>query len=232
MHNDLTVMTHLEGELSKLRENVLEMMLIVRSQLQKGKEALLNASGELALEVMHNEKRVNGYELLIDNSCENIIACFSPVAIDLRFVLATLKINYHLERIGDNAEGIARNVLDLKPRWSDELLRQLEIIEVFEMADQMISNVFESYQNEDSSLARKVFEKDKLIDGITDRALHTIATYLSHEQKNIGQDLYLLLIHRKLERVGDLIKNIAEEIIFYIEAKVLKHKKQTIDFRQ
>jgi phosphate transport system protein len=220
-------MTHLETEITKIRQSALEMMNMVKNQLMKGKEALISSNKELALEVMHNEKRVNGYELLIDNDCENLIACFSPVAIDLRFVLATLKINYHLERIGDNADGIARNVLDLHARWNEQLLEQLELVKAFEIADDMLQHIIESYEREDSSQARKVFEKDKLIDQITNRAITIIANYLKAHSENIEKDLYLLLIHRKLERVGDLIKNMAEEIIFYIEAKVLKHKTKT-----
>jgi phosphate transport system protein len=217
-------MTHLESELSKVRQSALEMMGIVKNQLIKCKEAFLESNNELALDVMHNEKRVNGYELLIDNDCENIIACFSPVAIDLRLVLATLKINYHLERIGDNADGIARNVLDLQAKWNADLIDSLGLVKAFETADEMFSYILESYEKEDSSLARKVFEKDLLIDDITDKAIHIIAGYLKDHPNNIEKDLYLLLIHRKLERVGDLIKNMAEEIIFYVEAKVLKHK--------
>jgi phosphate transport system protein len=217
-------MTHLESELGKVRQSALEMMEIVKNQLIKGKEAFITSNNEMALEVMHNEKRVNGYELLIDNDCENIIACFSPVAIDLRLVLATLKINYHLERIGDNADGIARNVLDLQAKWDPELIEALELVKAFDIADEMLGYIIESYEKEDSSLARKVFEKDLEIDDITDKAIQIIANYLKTHDDNIENNLYLLLIHRKLERVGDLIKNMAEEIIFYVEAKVLKHK--------
>jgi phosphate transport system protein len=220
-------MTHLELELSKIRQTTLEMMRMVKKQLLKGKQALMTSNKELALEVMHNEKRVNGYELLIDTDCENLIARFSPVAIDLRFVIATLKINYHLERIGDNADGIARNVLDLKAAWNSELLNKLQVTVAFDTAAEMLDYIIESYEKEDSSLARRVFEKDRIIDELTDQAIVIIADYLKANNENIQKDLYLLLIHRKLERVGDLIKNMAEEIIFYVEAKVLKHKTKT-----
>lgn len=220
-------MTHLDQELSKIRQSALEMMRMVKKQLLKGKQALITGNKELALEVMHNEKRVNGYELLIDTDCENLIARFSPVAIDLRFVIATLKINYHLERIGDNADGIARNVLDLKAAWNAELLDRLQVTLAFDTAAEMLDHIIESYETEDSSMARRVFEKDRIIDELTDKALLTIADYLKSNNENIEKDLYLLLIHRKLERVGDLIKNMAEEIIFYVEAKVLKHKTKT-----
>jgi phosphate transport system protein len=221
-------MTHLETELSKIKDNTLEMMGIVQNQLKKGAQALFTSNKEMALEVMHNEKRVNGYELLIDNSCENVIACFNPMANDLRFVLATLKINYHLERIGDNADGISRNVLDLKEQWDETLIEKLESVRAFDIVVDMLENVIDAYKNEDTAIVRKVFEKDKKVDQITHHALTTIAEYLRGNQSNVEQDLYLLLIHRKLERIGDLIKNIAEEIIFYLEAKVLKHKKEKI----
>jgi len=216
-------MTHLESEINKIRQAALEMMNMVRNQMWKCKEALMTGNKELALDVMHQEKRVNGYELMIDNDCENLIACFSPVAIDLRFVLATLKINYHLERIGDNADGMARNVLDLEDAWSEELLMQLQLVEVFDMVDEMMNDVITSFENEDSSQARSVFEKDKQIDLITDNALKIIAEYIRKDQDNVEKNLLLLLIHRKLERIGDLMKNISEEIIFFLEAKVLKH---------
>jgi phosphate transport system protein len=220
-------MTHLETEINKVRQSAQEMMIIVRNQLQKCKDAFLSSDKQLALDVMHNEKRVNGYELLIDNDCENIIACFGPVAIDLRFILATLKINYHLERIGDNADGIARNVIDLQSKWNEGLIESLKLVRAFEIADDMFNDIIESYGKEDSSIARKVFEKDKEIDDITGKAIHTIAEYLRDRSTNLEKDLYLLLIHRKLERVGDLMKNMAEEIIFYVEAKVLKHRAKT-----
>ena len=88
----------------------------------------------------------------------------------------------------------------------------------------MFGNIIEAYEKEDTTLARTVFEKDIFIDTITDKAINIIADYLKTNHSNIEKDLYLLLIHRKLERTGDLIKNMAEEIIFYVEAKVLKHK--------
>ncbi len=172
---------------------------------------------------MHNERRVNGYELLIDSECENIIALLNPVAIDLRFLLATLKINYHLERIADNTKNIAQNVVDMHPKWDEALLNKLEIAKAFDVAESMLNDVIDSFEKEDTSKANKVFEKDKIIDAITDRCLPIIAEYLKGSSEDVGRDIYLLLIQKKLERIGDLVKNIAEEIIFYIEAKILKH---------
>src|SRR5690242_1751281 len=103
-------MTHAEQELQKLKGYMREMMELVQNQMEKAKDAILNGDKELAQEVIYYEKRVNAYELKIDRDCENLLALFNPLAVDLRFVLANFKINTHLERIGDSAEGIAKYV--------------------------------------------------------------------------------------------------------------------------
>src|SRR5689334_81547 len=104
-------MTHLEEELASLKTEITEMWLMVISQLHKTKEALIQFDKDLAREVVATEKRVNAQELKIDRECENIIALFNPVAVDLRTVLAILKINNNLERSGDIAEGIAKYII-------------------------------------------------------------------------------------------------------------------------
>jgi phosphate transport system protein len=220
-------MTHLELELNNIRNTALEMMQMVSNQITKSKEAMLQVNKELALEVIHNEKRVNGYELVLDNDCGNLLACFSPVAIDLRFILAILKINYHLERIGDNADGVSRNLLDLKGIWKQEIIDEIELLKSFEIAEEMMQCIYNAFLEENGTLARKVFELDENLDKITQNSFKKVAYFLDHSEESKENLLYLLLIHRKLERVGDLIKNIAEEIIFYLEAKVLKHKNKT-----
>src|SRR5436189_1086180 len=103
-------MTHLDIEITRLKQEAVDMFELVITQLSKARAALLNYDKELAREVTFNEKRVNALELKIDKDCENIFALMNPVAIDLRFVLAVLKINSNLERIGDIADGIARYV--------------------------------------------------------------------------------------------------------------------------
>jgi phosphate transport system protein len=217
-------MTHLEIELQKIKQSAIEMMYMVKGQLHKGRQAFFATDKEIALEVMHTERRVNGYELLIDTECENLIALFNPVAIDLRFVLATLKINYHLERIADNSKSISQNVIDNHPVWDKDFLEKLQLVKAFDVAESMLDDVIEAYEKENTATARKVFEKDKTIDQLNHDCVHLIAEYLKTHKDHMEQDIYLLLIHRKLERTGDLIKNIAEEIIFYIEAKILKHR--------
>src|SRR5678809_186734 len=105
-------MTHLDIEIKRLREETVEMFVLVISQMQKSRIALLEFDKALAREVTYNETRINALELKIDKDCENIFALMSPLAIDLRFVLAVLKINTNLERIGDIADSISRYVVE------------------------------------------------------------------------------------------------------------------------
>jgi len=216
--------SHLDEELQVLKTDVLNMWKLVRLQLEKGKEALINFDKDLARQVVAAEKRVNAYELKIDRDCENIFALFSPVAIDLRFVLAILKINSNLERIGDIAEGIARFVIDIDTRFEQNLLNIAKIMEMFEISDSMLQEAANAFEQEDTKLARTLFKKDEKVDEINNNASYVIVDYIKAHPDNIRESLHILSMIRKLERVGDQTKNIAEEIIFYVEAKVLKHK--------
>jgi phosphate transport system protein len=216
-------MSHLDTEIHLLKEQLIEMQRLVRSQLSKSKNALISFDMDLVREVLFNEKRVNALELKIDRDCENILALFNPVAIDLRFVLATLKINANLERIGDNAEGIARYVQDLDKPFPPEMLNEYRLEEMYSTAVSMMDDALDALIKEDTSLARKVFIKDDVLDEINRSATQLTLRNISDNKLNPLHYLNTLSIVRKFERVGDQTKNIAEEIIFFIEAKVLKH---------
>jgi phosphate transport system protein len=218
-------MTHLDIELKKLRLDMVEMFNLVLSQLEKSQQALSEFDKDLAREVRVNEKRVNSFELKLDRDCENIIALFNPVAVDLRFVLASLKMNSNLERIGDIAEGIAQFVLSIKNAPDQNLLKATRVMEMFTTANSIVADVRTSFENEDTRLARNVFMKDELLDEINIASTSAVAEFIKNNPDKINQSLYMLSTIRKLERVGDQSKNIAEEIIFYVEAKVIKHKK-------
>lgn len=220
-------MTQLETEIQLLKDEVKNMWGLVLSQLLKARTALLEFDKDLAREVILKEKRVNGSELKIDRDCENMFALYSPVAIDLRFLLAVLKINSNLERIGDIAEGIAKYVLSADSRFTPELLKATRLQDMYNEAMIMLEDTQNAFENEDTVLARGVFKKDEFLDEINKSANELIMGYLEQAPKDLDQALYTLSIIRKLERVGDQSKNIAEEIIFYLEAKVLKHSNKS-----
>jgi phosphate transport system protein len=217
-------LTPLDNEIQQLKSEMINMWQMVLSQLTKAEEALQNKDKDLAREVVLTEKRVNSFELKIDRDCEDILALFAPVAIDLRFLLAVLKINMNLERTGDIAEGIAKFVIDLPDDFDARLLEITRVIDMFKQGNEMIAEVMNAFEKEDTVLARKVFKKDDLLDEINAEAATVVAEYIEKNPAKIASALYILSSIRKLERVGDQAKNMAEEIIFYSEAKVLKHK--------
>lgn len=216
-------MSQLVIELNELKKEVINMWSLVHSQLVKSNIALVNFDKNLAREVVSREKRVNGSELKIDRDCENIFALLTPVAVDLRFVLAVLKINSNLERIGDIAEGVAKYILSAEKPFNPELLKYTECVSMYDEAINMLEDTLSAFEKEDTGLARSIFQKDEFLDKINMNATVTTLKYLEQHPEDGYQALINLSIIRRLERVGDQSKNIAEETIFYVEAKVLKH---------
>jgi phosphate transport system protein len=215
-----------DSELEKLKDETLEMWALVYNQLQRAGEAVLTLDKEMAREVILRERRVNAFELKIDSDAEDMISLYNPVAVHLRFTLAILKINTNLERIGDFAEGIARFVLDFKePALDADLIKNLGLSEMLIQVENMMQTAREALNQESSELANDVFSLDFLVDEINRKAPSILAEYIQKDPINNAMDaLHLIGIFRKLERVGDHCTNIAEEIIFYLEAKVLKHQ--------
>ena len=225
-------MTPLENEITGIKRELVSMWILVQSQLNKAKEAMVQFDKDLAREVLIKEKRVNSYELKIDLDCENIFALYCPVAVDLRFLLAALKINTNLERIGDIAAGIAKYVVESTINFDVKALESTSLLRMYDEAVNILIDTRTAFEKEDTSLARSIFKRDDVLDAINDNAANSIAEVIKADTNGITEALYILSIIRKLERVGDQSKNIAEEIIFYVEAKILKHfesSQRTID---
>lgn len=199
------------------------MWILVQSQLDKAKEAMTQYDKDLAREVLIKEKRVNSFELKIDRDCENIFALHCPVAIDLRFLLAALKINTNLERIGDIAAGIALYVVESSVNFDAEALEKTSLLRMYDEAINILIDTRTAFEKEDTVLARSIFKRDDVLDKINDNSPNIVAEIIKADINSLPEALYILSIIRKLERVGDQSKNIAEEIIFYVEAKILKH---------
>ena len=216
-------MTPLENEIIALKKELINMWILVQSQLNKAKDAMVKFDKDLAREVLIKEKRVNSFELKIDRDCENIFALHCPVAIDLRFLLAALKINTNLERIGDIAASISQYVVDSSVNFDMAAMESTSLIRMYDEAINILIDTRTAFEKEDTMLARSIFKRDDVLDAINDNAPNTITEVIKTKGANVSEALYILSVIRKLERVGDQSKNIAEEIIFYVEAKILKH---------
>ena len=219
-------MSHLAAELQRLKDEVFQLLQLVHSQIEKSKQAISTSDRDLASHVVANDKRVNASELTIDRDCENILALYNPVAIDLRFVLACIKMNHSLERIGDNAEGLAMYVNSAPGPFPQDILDIFNIMPAFDRALQMFSLIMDAYRKEDPALARKVFNLDELLNQYNSDATKIAIEKIKSNPEKAEEILYIMGAMRKIERMGDLTKNMAEEIIFYIEAKVLRHNKK------
>ncbi|MDR0657843.1 MAG: phosphate signaling complex protein PhoU [Mediterranea sp.] len=218
----------IESELELLKKEVGEMWTLVYNQLDRAGEAVLTFDRELAGQVKVRERRVNAFELKIDSDIEDVIALYNPVGIDLRFVLAMLKINSNLERLGDFAEGIVRFVLESEePALDAELLKRLRLEEMVAEVLSMLEVTKRALNEERMELATSVFTKDNLVDEINAGVAPVLAGYLKEHPDNMLTCLNLVSVFRKLERTGDHITNIAEEIVFFIDAKILKHSGKT-----
>lgn len=218
--------THIDIELKILRTDIIYMWNLVINQLSKTRKAIEEFDRGLATEIAATEKRIDAYELKIDMDCENILALFNPLANELRFVLSVLKINYNLERIGDFAWGIAKIIRDKDHPFSSEALSKTQLLMLFDTSIDMLSEALVAFESEDNQLARSIFSKDVTLDDANREAVSNISGLIRNYPDQVQDLLNLLIVVRKLERAGDHTKNICEEIIFYLEAKVLRHKKK------
>ncbi len=209
-----------------INQSGLDMLNLCISQLNKAREAFLNHDSDLAEEVIYTETRVNALDLKIEKDCEKFIALYNPVAVDLRFVISVLKINSELERIADHAYNICKYIVDHDTPVSKHLIDILEFEKMYETIDSMFQNISTAYTDKDVKIARKVFKKDKILDKINSTSFQLLEQEIQKDSAIIQQAFIAFSVVKKLERVGDLIKNIAEDIIFYVDAEVIKHQKK------
>ncbi|MDP3313162.1 phosphate signaling complex protein PhoU [Lutibacter sp.] len=217
-------MINIEEQRNGLSQICEEMLLLCQKQVENAYETFTAFDTDLAEDIILKENRMNALDLKIERDTDHFIALYNPVATDLRFALAVLKINYNLERIGDQAFDIANHTIDLNQKLTPQVMDSLQFKEMFETLDSMFKDVVTAYMDENLNAARKVFKKDKIINKINANAFEIVAEDALKNPELIRQYLMALVVMKKFEKIGDLLKNISESIIFYIDAKVLKHK--------
>ena len=218
-------MSHLDTNLDQLKNDLIQMWNLVSSQMEKARLALINGDKDLAREVRANEKMVDAFELKIDMDCENIIMLQNPVAIDLRFLLSVLKINYNLERIGDYANAIAKSAEHADKALPNSVFEATRVPEMFFVAQSMIQESLAAFERNDRKMVSALFGMDEELDKINNDITPIISGLIKENPDDIPMLLDLFSIIRKLERAGDHITNIAEELVFYFDAIIVKHSK-------
>lgn len=214
----------IDTELKLIQSEVVRMWTLVYDQIGRTKQAVLGLDKNIAQQVSLRERLVDAFELKIDSEIEDFIALYTPVAIDLRFVLAMLKINNDLERIGDYAYSIARFVRETDAVELDaELVRRLRLEQMFSVVLEMMSGLKQSLEEMDPAHAVSVIAMDDTLDEVKSASDGILVEYAKKDSDAIPLLMGLGSIFRKLERAGDHLTNIAEEIVFFIDAKVIKH---------
>lgn len=219
-------MNHFETELESLRADFIKQWDLVASQLKNSMRVLSTMDKEKAKEIIAIEKEVNELDLKIEKNCENIIALYNPVAIDLRFLLALIKINASLEKAGDIATRIAKFVIKFGDDFYNDLITKTNALVMFEEACELLNDALIAFKNGDAQKAREIFKRDEYINEINKNAFLNVIDSIKENPEEIEKYLKMLTIVRRIEKAGDISKNIAEEIIFYLEAKVLRHREK------
>lgn len=218
---------HLDEELKELHKDILKMGVLTQEAIHKSIEALKNRDKAIAQEVIATDDKIDELELEVDEHCIDLIARYQPLASDLRFITTGMKINAELERIADLAVDISQRVLGLVDK---PLLKPLiDIPKLSAIAQDMVKNSIDAFVNKDSSIAREVVfydsEADKLRNLVQDELIND---YMAKDPKTADRAVQLLLIARHLERICDHTTNIAEDVIYMVEAKVVKHHPEAL----
>lgn len=213
--------THFQKELEELKGDLLTMASLVEEAIRDAVQSLVKRDSDLAQKTFQYEDRINELEIAIDNRCLKLLALRQPMAVDLRFITSAMKIITDLERMGDQAVNIAERVVSLNQE--PQLKPYIDIPKMAEIAQSMVKDVLDAFVNQDSKLARSVCERDDLVDGLNDQVFRELLTFMMSDFQTITRAVHLMIVCRCLERIADHATNIAEDVIFLVDARVIKH---------
>ena len=213
---------HLQRELDKLKKDLLLMCSVVEDQVQKAIHALFDRDTELAQEVQAMDDDVDRREINLDEDCLKILALYQPVAIDLRLLVAALKINYDMERIGDMAVNIARKAAALAAESPVEI--PVDFAVMGQQTQAMLRNSVDSLVQMDTAMARDVCVRDDEVDLLKKKIRNQIEQQIRQNPQQVGSMLRLLAVSRNLERIADAAVNIAEDVIYMVDGRIVRHQ--------
>ena len=212
---------HFEQDLDALRGQLLQMGGAAEAIVRKSIEALRRRDPGLCDEVFSDDRLVDRLEIEIEERCVTLLARRQPMAGDLRFITAALKISNDLERVGDHAVNIAGSAKQLASQPSLKPL--VDIPRMADLAIGMLHDALDAFVRGDAVRARELCQSDDLVDDLDDQLFRELLTYMIENPANVTRALELILVARNLERVADLATNVAEEVVFIAEARIIKH---------
>lgn len=212
---------HFQKELQKLNDLILKMGGRVEKSIFSSVEALKKNNPKLAQEVIIADDTIDAVELEVDDLCLELLATQQPMAVDLRFITTGMRIGSDLERIGDLAVDIAQRAEELAVQ---PLLKPLEDIpKMAELAEKMVHKALDSFVKRDADLARSLWQDEEKADGYRDLVHDELVDIMTRDPSTTSRALPLILIARHLERIADHATNIAEDVVYMVEGKVIKH---------
>ena len=214
-------MRHFDQQLDDLRKRLLEMSGLVESAIYRSILALTEKDEQQAVQALQNESRINQMEIEIDDLATGLLALEQPVATDLRFITAAIKINNDLERMGDHAVNIAERALSL---IHEPLVKPLiDIPHMANLVESMVRKALDAFVKRDGDLAREILVSDDAVDHMRDSVYSELVAYMEKDPSIIRQCLDLIFVARNLERIAYHATNIAEDVVFLVDGIDVRH---------
>ncbi len=215
---------HLNREIDNLKARILELSTLVEENVWRAVRSIERRDAKLAEEALNSDARIDAMEIEVEEECLKILALHQPVAIDLRFIVALLKINNDLERIGDLAINIAERGSVLA--MLEEVDMPFDFPGMAAKAQWMLREGLDALVNMDTSLAHEVRRADDQVDEINRRMYAQVKEGIRSQPQHMEQFIHLLCVSRHIERIGDHASNIAEDVIYMAEGQIVRHRKE------
>jgi phosphate transport system protein len=212
---------HFEEELQVLKNRLLNMGALVEERVHDATNALIERRLDTAERIIGSDQDVNELQIEIDERCLRLLALQQPMASDLRLITAAMKINADLERIGDQAVNIAEQAVRILAH--PPLKPLIDLPRMAEISERMTRESLDAFVRKDAKLARAILARDDEVDQLKDQVFRVLLTYMMADPGTIERALGLILVSRHLERIADHATNIAEDVIFVVEAKDVRH---------
>jgi phosphate transport system protein len=213
---------HLQREIEYLKKRILSLGDVVESAVHDAAVAIEQRNASLASRIIEDDAEIDQQEVEVEEECLKILALHQPVAHDLRFIIAVLKINNDLERIGDLAVNIAERAVFLETQPKPDI--SFDFTAMAQMAQQMLKKSLDSLVNQNAHLARQVCATDDTIDDMNRQMYIKVQEAIAAHPEQMGTFIHLLSVSRHLERIADHATNIAEDVIYMIEGQIVRHK--------
>lgn len=212
---------HFHHDLEALHDRLSEMAGRAETALTKSMEALKTRNTNLAEEVLAEDMAIDRIELQVEGQCLSFLGLQQPVARDLRFLVAAIRVSNYLERVGDHAVNIAQSAERLIAYRM--ITPEPELVEMARLARGMLADALSAFVRGDAPLGRQVCQRDDQVDALNDSMFRILITHMAEDPHTIGAAMELFLVSRNLERVADLATNVAEDVVFLVEGKTIKH---------